>query len=244
MATTWPSAYGAKPAARMRAAATAPARIGRTANQKPPAGQPMPFRRRHFLALVTLGAYGPAHAARIRVGEVSTVTGTAVALFSGEPARPLTPESPVLIDDLLVTEPTARLACRLEGGVELRLGGGATLRVDAGVLRGPRAGVALRSFGAGGPLLVDRPPDPTPLPIVLVLPWARIGVRGTRFFAGPLDDRAVVFVARGQVAVEAAGATAILGEGEGVDIAVAGAPPGPVTRWGAARIARALALVE
>src|SRR3712207_7538662 len=99
--------------------------------------------RRHLLPLVTLAAPRLGHAARARVGEVSSVTGAAAALFPSDPPRPLSPASPVLIEDLLATEASARLACRLDGGLELRLGGGAKLRIDAAVLRGPQAGVEI-----------------------------------------------------------------------------------------------------
>jgi ferric-dicitrate binding protein FerR (iron transport regulator) len=203
-------------------------------------------RRHHLLSLSMLAASWSAQASRAQVGEVSSMTGAAVALFSGDPPRPLAPAAPVLLEDLLATEAFARLACRLEGGLELRLGGGVRLRVDAAVLRGPQAGVVLQSFGAGGPLLLDRAPAPAAPPIALVLPWARIGVRGTRFFAGVLDGIGAVFVARGRVTVEAVGTRVILTEGEGVDIPLQplGLPDLPVRQWGQARIARALALVE
>jgi len=216
------------------------------AEQDHSGGRPMLCRRRHLLSFAMLAAPWPAQASRARVGEVSAVTGGAVALFSGEPPRPLASAAPVLLEDLLATEASARLACRLEGGLELRLGGGASLRVDAAVLHGPRAGVALRGFGDGGPLLLDRAPAPAAPPIVLMLPWARIGVRGTRFFAGVLDRTGAIFVARGRVTVEAVGGRVALAEGEGVDIPLQprGPPDLQVRRWGQARIARALALVE
>ncbi len=202
--------------------------------------------RRHLLRLVALTASRPGHAARARVGEVSSVTGAAVALFPDAPPRSLAPASPVLLEDLLETEASARLACLLEGRLELRLGGGARVRVDTMVLRGPRAGTVLRDFGVGGPLLIDRPPTPAASPIVLELPWARIGVRGTRVFAGVMDGFGAVFVARGRVTVDAIGTRVTLAEGEGVDIPLqpSGPPDLPVRRWGQARIARALALVE
>lgn len=202
--------------------------------------------RRHLLPLVALAAARPAQAARARVGEVSSVTGAAAALYAGDPPRPLSPASPVLIEDLLATEDSARLACRLDGGLELRLGGGARLRIDASVLRGPRAGVTLRDLGAGGPFLLDRPPAPAAPPISVLLPWARIGVRGTRVWAGVMDGFGAVFVARGRVAVDAIGVRVVLDEGEGVDIPLRpfGPPDLPVRRWGEARVARALALVE
>lgn len=111
-------------------------------------------------------------------------------------------------------------------------------------LRGVRPGIVLSSLA--GPLLLDRPPAPRAPPISLDLPWARIGVRGTRFFAGPLDEVFAVFVARGtvEVAIPNAGST-LLNEGEGLDVAREGqVRPPDVRRWGQARIARALALVE
>jgi hypothetical protein len=71
-------------------------------------------------------------------------------------------------------------------------------------------------------------------PVSLEMPWARIGVRGTRFFAGPLDGAYVVFVERGMVEVAAQGDGAFLTAGQGVDLPVlAGAvppPPGALAR--------------
>jgi ferric-dicitrate binding protein FerR (iron transport regulator) len=179
-------------------------------------------------------------ALRARVGEVTALSGAAAALFTGEPPRPLSPAAPIMTEDLLTTGPAARLACRLEGGLDLRMGENAALRVDALALRGPRPGVAWRGFG--GARLLDVPRTEHPVPVDVALPWAQIGVRGTRFVAGVLDGVPAVFVARGRVEVRAAGGAAVLGEGEGMDIAADGMP-GPVRAWGAPRIARALALV-
>jgi ferric-dicitrate binding protein FerR (iron transport regulator) len=203
--------------------------------------------RRAVLATLPLLTSLPAEAqspTRQRVGDVTSVRGTALAHFGVAPPRRLDPQAPVLIEDMLATDPDARLACRLLSGLELRLGGNATLRVDSLSLRGPRPGVALSSLS--GPLLIDRPPAPRAPPIALDLPWARIGVRGTRFFAGPLDEVFAVFVARGRVEVALpSGSGVVLTEGEGVDVPRQGAvAPLEVRRWGQARIARALALVE
>jgi len=204
--------------------------------------------RRHFLFLAMLAASRPAEASRRRVGEVSSVAGNAVAKFPGpdDEPRSLVPASPVLLEDLLETDASARLACLLEGRLALHLGGGARLRVDRVVLRGPQTGVILRDFGAGGPLLVDRAPTPDAPPTVVELPWARLGLRGTRVFAGVMDGFGSVFVARGRVTVDAIGTRVILTGGDGVDIPLQpfGPPDLPVRRWSQARIARALALVE
>jgi ferric-dicitrate binding protein FerR (iron transport regulator) len=211
-------------------------------------GQPHRFRRRHALPLATLPLAAllratPARAERTRLGQVSAATGAAMALFAGTPPRALEVASPVLLEDLLTTGPDARLACLLEGGIALRLGANASLRVDALTLAGPRGQVALRSFG--GPMVFDREASPAAAPpTTVILPWARIGVRGTRFFAGPLEDRLAVFVAHGQVVVTAGGASRRLAAGDGVDQPAAGGPLGPVQRWGMARIDQAMALVS
>lgn len=203
----------------------------------------MPLLRRAIMACIAFAA-PPRRvlAERARVGEVAAVSGEALARFAGDPPRALVPAAPLLLEDLLTTGAGARLHCALQGGIEIRLGERASLRVDAQTLRGPRAGTALRVFD--GPVLLDRAPQAGSAPIDVTLPWARIGVRGTQFFAGPLDGRFAVFVVRGRVMVEAADRRVAVAAGEGVDIAAPGAPPGPVQRWGQPRIDRALASVS
>ena len=68
-------------------------------------------------------------------------------------------------------------------------------------------------------------------------------MRGTRFFAGPIDGVFGIFVARGAVDVTAGGKTVRLKQGEGTDIARQGDAPGPVKMWGPPKIAKAMALV-
>lgn len=202
----------------------------------------MTILRRALAAPVLLGLTArQALADRLRIGEVASVTGEAQADYTGVPTRRLSLRDALLLNDTLSTGLAARLACRLQGGLEIRMGEKASLRIDALTLQGPRPGTVLRVFD--GPLLLDRAPQVGASPIEVRLPWARIGVRGTRFFAGPLDGRHAVFVERGRVAVQAGGTTAELGAGEGVDQAEPGGPLGPVVRWGAPRIARAMALV-
>jgi ferric-dicitrate binding protein FerR (iron transport regulator) len=195
--------------------------------------------RRPLLALSLLVLARPALAVRTRVGEVTALAGRATALFSGEAPRQLEPAAPILMDDLLTTGAAARLACRIEGGIALQLGENAALRVTMAALRGPRPGVAVRGFG--GAVLMDIPPQPRGSAVGLTMPWAHIGVRGTRFFAGESAGTHAVFVARGEVEVVAPGGRAVVAAGDGVDV-VAGVPTTPV-RWGEARISAALASV-
>lgn len=208
-------------------------------------------RRSVILATTALLPSPPAaaQADRPRVGEVEAVTGRALAHFESAPPRALSPASAVLLEDLLATDPDARLAARLATGIEVRLGGNATLRVDRLALGGPRRGVLLQSLS--GPIGFDRPPPgagrAAPPPVTLDLPWARIGVRGTRFFAGPIDQVFAVFCARGRVTVSRPGSgwQVTLDPGDGVDIPRTDGPvpEPPVRQWGQARIERAFALL-
>lgn len=97
----------------------------------------------------------------------------------------------------------------------------------------------------GGAMVFDRPEDLPRIDLTVRSVFARIGVRGTRFFAGPSNGVFAVFVARGSVEVSSriGGSTRILGPGDGVDISRAGGRPGKVVRWGQARIDAAFASV-
>ncbi len=116
---------------------------------------------------------------------------------------------------------------------------------------GPEARLVLDRFTAdlggvitiGGPVVFDRAEDLPKLDLTVQNAFAQIGVRGTRFFAGPSKGVYGVFVARGSVDVTAGGATRRLGPGDGVDIAAPGAAPSAVAHWKAPRIAAAFASV-
>jgi hypothetical protein len=68
-------------------------------------------------------------------------------------------------------------------------------------------------------------------------------VRGTDFFAGPIDGSYGVFVFHGRVDVATGGGSVSLTDGEGTSISQSSAAPGEVKRWPAAKIARAEQLV-
>jgi hypothetical protein len=82
--------------------------------------------------------------------------------------------------------------------------------------------------------------------ISLKTPVANIGVRGTEFFAGPIDDQALgVLLIEGAVSVSnAAGQRILTRPGQGTNIAAPGAAPGPVRIWPKAKVDRALAAVS
>jgi hypothetical protein len=74
---------------------------------------------------------------------------------------------------------------------------------------------------------------------------ATVGIRGTEFWGGPIDDQALgVFLIEGAVRVSnAAGAQVLNRPGQGTNIATRGVAPGPVTLWPSDKVNRALATV-
>jgi hypothetical protein len=95
----------------------------------------------------------------------------------------------------------------------------------------------------GGAIVFDRPEDLPKIDLTLQSAFAQIGVRGTRFFAGPSNGVQSVFVERGAVRVTSGGEVRELAAGDGVDLPAPGAPPSAVVRWKPKRIAAAFASV-
>ena len=196
--------------------------------------------RRWFLRYGTLAVpyiltFRPAHAAE-RVGSVEDVTGVAFAELASV-RRMLYQSAPVFLSEEVATGVASRLGVRLGRNTTVRLGEQARLKIDR-FLVDAGGEMTLRS----GPLLFDGPAHRAGVQVRS--PFALIAVRGTRFFAGPSNDRFGVFVARGTVTVTSAGQQVILRRGEGTDIAAPGMPPTPVKRWAPERIRAALASVR
>jgi ferric-dicitrate binding protein FerR (iron transport regulator) len=191
--------------------------------------------RRGALTLPLILALGPARAVE-QVGSVEDVTGEAFGELEAV-RRTLDRAAPVFLSEEVATGVASRLGMRLGRNTTVRLGEQARLKIDRFLV--DAGGVmTLQS----GPLLFDGQPRHVGLQVRS--PFALIAVRGTRFFAGPSNDRFGVFVARGSVSVSSAGQQVILREGEGTDIASPGTPPTPVKRWAPERVRAALASVS
>src|ERR1700746_3788765 len=155
-----------------------------------------------------------------RVGLVEDVTGEAFAELESV-RRTLDRAAPVFLTEEVVTGLASRLGMRLGRNTTVRLGEQAQLRIDR-FLISAGGEITLRS----GPLLFDGQPRRAGMQIRS--PFALIAVRGTRFFAGPSNDRFGVFVARGSVTVTSAGQQVILGEVHGTVMASPGVVPPPL----------------
>jgi ferric-dicitrate binding protein FerR (iron transport regulator) len=180
-------------------------------------------------------ALRPARAVE-RVGSVEDVTGVAFAELESV-RRTLYRAAPVFLSEEVATGVASRLGMQLGRNTTVRLGEQARLKIDR-FLVDAGGEMTLRS----GPLLFDGQPHRARVQIRS--PFALIAVRGTRFFAGPSNNRFGVFVARGSVTVTSVGQQVVLREGEGTDFTSPGTPPTPVKRWAPERIRAALASVS
>jgi ferric-dicitrate binding protein FerR (iron transport regulator) len=192
-------------------------------------GLAVPFVLPFILALRPARAVEP-------VGSVEDVTGQAFGELDSV-SRTLDKTAPVFLSEEIVTGAASRLGMRLGRNTTVRLGEQARLKIDR-FLVDAGGEITLNA----GPMLLDERPHHTGVQIRS--PFALIAVRGTRFFAGPSNDRFGVFVVRGSVTVSAAGQQVTLRQGEGTDIVSPGTPPTPVKRWAPERIRAALASVS
>lgn len=198
-----------------------------------------PGRCAPVVALVAMlaGASLPAMA-EDRAGLVSALQGSVSAQL-GPARRDLAATDPVFVGDRVATGAGARANMGLGTQTTLKLGEKARVTIDRFITA---AGGTI-TLGTGA-LLLDREPAAGNGAIEIRSAYGLIAVRGTQVFAGPSNGVFGVFVARGRVSVRAAGREVTLLAGEGADIARPGSPPGPVRRWGQARIAAALAQVN
>jgi ferric-dicitrate binding protein FerR (iron transport regulator) len=195
--------------------------------------------RRALLALVPASALAfslrPALAATA-IGKAVSVDGLADLNRAGT-ITALTPDTEIELDDQVVTR-NGSAQLLLTPDTLINLGAGAQLLIDAFIAN--QGGTLTLGSGA---LVFDRPDGVVPETTTIKTAFAMIGVRGTKFFAGPSKGAFGVFVERGEVRVLANGVARNLAAGDGVDIAAPGEAPSAVKKWGAPRIAEAYASV-
>jgi hypothetical protein len=206
-------------------------------------GKPV-FRQLILIAVLLALPCGKA-AAQEAIGTVSRIQGEASGLLGGT-TRPLSANASVFLDDVLSTGEAARLEVTFTDTTRLTLGEKATLTLGTYVfnpaarrrtIRFALVGAVRFVSGQLSKLMISR--------VNLTTPVANIGIRGTDFFAGPIDDQALgVLLIEGAVSVSnPAGQRLLNRPGQGTNIAASGAPPGPVTVWPQPKVNRALAAV-
>jgi len=198
-----------------------------------------------MLALAVHAA-DPVFAAGPQVGSVSRIQAPGEALRDGG-IHPLGSGSAVHQGDELRTGKGARLEIRLLDDTTLTLGESARVLIDDFVFdpgRGVGA-VAVDALTGSFRFVTGRLSTLRERQVAIRTSFADIGIRGTDFWAGPIRGVYGVLLLDGAIDVTAAGTTRSLDTaGSGVDIAIPGAPPGPVVQWAAEKTAEALSSVE
>ncbi len=201
------------------------------------ANRPLP--RRQAIGLIGGGAF----VFSTRFAQASTGIGTVVQVQgagqvgSVEPFPEMRAGMDLFVGDTAMTGVEARAHLGLGKATEIHLGPASELQIDTFIAE---VGGVIYLDGA---IVFDRPEADPKLDLEFRTGYGRIGVRGTRFFAGLSNGVYSVFVDRGVIAVTAGNVTRQLAAGEGVELTADDQPPGPIRRWPEARINAALALV-
>jgi hypothetical protein len=204
------------------------------------------FHRLIVIAVLLLPGFAGGRAtAQEVIGAVSRIQGEASGTL-GSTTRALSLNASIFLNEVVSTGEAARLEVTFADNTVLTLGAKAKLALDAYVFD-PAAGTGTIRFGVIGALrfLSGQLSKLARSSVSVTTPVATIGIRGTEFWGGPIDDQALgVFLIEGAVSVSNAAGEQILSQpGQGTNIAAAGAAPGPVTVWPGAKVNRALAAV-
>jgi hypothetical protein len=184
-------------------------------------------------------------AAQEAIGTVSRLQGEASGTRNGA-TRALGLSSSVFLNDIVSTADTARLEVTFTDNTRLTLGERAKLTLDTYVFdSAARSGMI--KFGVVGAFrfISGQVSKLASSEVSMTTPVAIVGIRGTEFWGGPVDDQVLgVFLIEGAVSVSNAAGQQILSQpGQGTNIAAPGAAPGPVTFWAPDKVSRALATV-
>lgn len=159
------------------------------------------------------------------------------------PRQMLSVASMVARDDQVRTGPNSRLLLTLADGGNLTLGENASLRATSVLEASSRSLTRVDLKGAFRMVSSAAQPH-RKQEWVIGTPVAMIGIRGTDFFAGPLDGALDVMVLSGLVEVSTEGGQVMLEPRQGTVVRnAAGAPSTPII-WEAAKVQRAFSMVD
>lgn len=182
-------------------------------------------------------------AAQDAIGKVTRIQGQA-SVTRGSATRALDPNASVFLNEVVSTGEAARLQITFADNTLMTLGEKSRLTLDRYVFN-PGAGRGMIRFRVDGAFrfLSGQVSKLARASVTVTTRVANIGVRGTEFWAGPIDNLALgVLLINGAVRVSNAAGERILSRpGQGTNIATSGAAPGPVTLWPQDKVDRALA---
>lgn len=196
--------------------------------------------------LATLAVSPTVQAAdRPEVGAVEQVQARVVADYQGQ-QRSLSVQAPMLFEDTIETGADARFKGILADGTALTLGENASLLIDAFVYEPGTEGGSLSVNVTGAFLFVGGQIEgPTGGNVTITTPVATLGVRGTTFWGGEIDDGYGVLVLDGEVSVTTLSGTQTLTAGQGTMIALddPNALPASPSPWNEDKVNRAVATI-
>jgi len=191
------------------------------------------------------GVAGGHAAAQEAIGAVSRIQGEANGTRGGA-TRALGLNAPVFLNEIVSTGDGARLEVTFADDTRVTVGEKAKLTLDTFVFD-PAAGNGAIKFGVTGALrfVSGKLTKLASSDVSVTTGVANLGIRGTEFWGGPIDDQALgVFLVTGVVSVSNAAGEQILSRpGQGTNIATPGAAPGPVSFWAQDKVDRAVATV-
>jgi hypothetical protein len=192
---------------------------------------------------LTLVFVGPAWAAGPSVGMVSKVQNAASVVTDGN-AVSARVGTVVHMQDSVQTGSDGRLEVTFRDGTKVTLGENANIVVDKYVFNPDQSvGEASLNVTEGAfRFVTGRMNEMRNKSIEVTTTAAQIGVRGTNFWGGRLQQYGVLLFV-GEVGVTAQGKTVVLAPGQGTDIPPGGAP-GDAKTWSAAKIAEALKTIS
>jgi len=195
------------------------------------------------VAVAVLSGFAVGHAAaQEAIGAVSRIQGEA----SGTRGGPLALNASVFLNETVTTGAAGRLEVTFKDNTRLTLGENAKLTLNRYVFN-PAAGRGTIKFRVLGAFrfLSGQVSKLASADVSVTTSVATVGIRGTEFWGGPIDDQALgVFLVTGVVSVSNAAGEQILSRpGQGTNIATPGSAPGPVTFWPQDKVDRAVATV-
>jgi len=197
------------------------------------------------MTLLLSGFAGGQAAAQETIGAVSRIQGEASGTRGGA-TRTLSLSASVFLNEVVSTGEAARLEITFSDNTRLTLGEKAQLTFDRYVFN-PAAGTGTIKFGVVGAFrfLSGQLSKLARSDVSVTTAVATLGIRGTEFWGGPIDDQVLgVFLIEGVVSVSNAAGEQILSQpGQGTNIATPGVAPGPVTFWPQDKVNRAIATV-
>ena len=191
------------------------------------------------------GFVGAQSEAQEAIGAVTRIQGE-VSGSRGGATQALGLNAPVFLNEVVSTGKAARLEVTFTDNTRLTLGEKAKLTLDAYVFNSAASRGTIK-FGVVGAFrfLSGQVSKLVSSDVSIATPVAIIGIRGTEFWGGPIDNQVLgVFLIEGAVSVSNAGGEQILSQrGQGTHIAAPGAAPRRITFWPPDKVARAVATV-